>query len=144
MTTESAGIVELALEIAYQAHQGQRSFSGRPYILHPIRVMEQMSTDEERAVALLHDVVEDTDVTEVQLWDLFPRAVVYAVVALTHLEDEGYDRYIERIVQNSLARRVKLADLRDNTRIERIPKMTEGALKRLKKYHRAIRHLEQE
>lgn len=137
-------LVEAALTLAYRAHSGQTSFSGRPYILHPIRVMEAMHSDYGRCTALLHDVLEDTATTEQDLREWFPDVVVDAVVSMTHLEDESYEDYVERVAQNSLATAVKLADLRDNTRIERIPRMTDGAFRRLKKYHRAIRRLEQE
>jgi (p)ppGpp synthase/HD superfamily hydrolase len=137
--------LENALTIAFEAHSGQTTFAGRPYIFHPIRVMEQMETDEERCVALLHDVVEDTDVPLEMLAKWFSKDVVDAVKALTHIEGVPYETYIENFVtRNRLAAKVKLADLRDNIRIERLPKISDGALRRTKKYHKAIQRLKRQ
>lgn len=139
---EHETLLERALRLACWAHQGQKSFSGRPYIFHPIRVMEQQSTWRARVVALLHDVVEDTDVTlqQIEEWFLDPD-IVEALDRLTHRDGEPYDDYVERVAQNPLATRVKLADLQDNLRVERIPKMTKGAVRRLTKYHLARQRL---
>ncbi|KKN31478.1 hypothetical protein LCGC14_0823510 [marine sediment metagenome] len=136
--------VETALDIAYEAHKGARTFSGKPYILHPIRVMEQMDTDEERVIALLHDVLEDTETTEEELREHFSTRIVGQIKVLTHLPDEPYEDYIGRVALYATSTKIKLADLRDNTRIERIPRMTDGALKRLQRYHGAIRRLERQ
>lgn len=134
--------LENALTIAYEAHSGQKSFAGRPYLFHPMRLMEQMHTDTERCVALLHDVVEDSDVPLEQLAKWFSPEIVEAVGHLTHKEGVPYMEYIDGVAQNQLASKVKLADLRDNMRVERIPKMTDSAFNRLQKYHKAIRRLQ--
>lgn len=133
--------LENALTLAFEAHSGQKSFAGRPYLFHPIRLMEQMDTDIERCVALLHDVVEDSDVPLECLAKWFPDEVINAVDHLTHKDGVPYMDYIDRVARNQLASKVKLADLRDNMRVERIPKMTDNAFRRLQKYHKAIQRL---
>lgn len=104
-----------AYEIALAAHEGQTRWGGEPYISHPLAVSKMVMTPEEKVVALLHDVVEDTDVT---LEDLeqhgFGDRIIRAVDALTHREGEEYYHYIERLSGNDIAIEVKLADLRHN------------------------------
>lgn len=130
--------IERALTVALSAHRGQVDKAGAPYILHPLRLMAQMDTESEQLTALLHDVVEDSDYT---LEDLrlegVPGDVLEALKLLTHQQGEAYDGYIKRIKGNPLARKVKLADLADNMRLERIPNPTPQDLERLEKYRRA-------
>jgi (p)ppGpp synthase/HD superfamily hydrolase len=130
--------LERALGIALEAHAGQESKDGLPYILHPLRLMARMQTDDERIAAMLHDVVEDSAVT---LEDLraagFSEPVLEAVRLLTHEEGIGYDEYVERLRANPLARKVKLADLEDNSDIRRLSGLEEKDVERLRKYHRA-------
>ena len=110
-----------AMCIAYEAHEGQRDQSGVPYIFHPMHVAERVGDDEYAiCVALLHDVVEDTDWTLERLSELFPDAVVQAVALLTHDPDVPYRAYLEPIRKNPLARRVKLADLEHNSDFTRL------------------------
>lgn len=158
--TKDMSLVERALVTAYENHFKQTDLAGCPYIFHPIRVMEQMDTDDERAVALLHDVLEDSDLPVEHLAKWFPENVVEAVVAVTKPprpeidEEEDWDPdevrealqmvymgYIEQVAQNPLATKVKIADLRDNIRVDRLPKMTKGNIVRLKKYHKALTFL---
>lgn len=134
--------LEKAIGIAAEAHTGQRDKAGAPYILHPLRMMLRMQTDEERIVAVLHDVVEDSD------WTLdglraegFSDAVVEAVDALTRQEGESYEAFVVRAGQLSLARRVKLADLEDNMDTTRLGAITEVDEARLARYERARQHL---
>lgn len=138
-------LVEKAIEIALKAHAGQKDKAGVPYVLHPLRLMMQMQTDEERMIALLHDVVEDSDVS---LDDFrragFPKGVIECVDLLTRRPADPYETFIERIKTHPLARRVKMADLRDNLSIDRIPHPTEADFARLEKYKKAIRFLESE
>ncbi len=103
-----------AMRFAYQAHHGQLDHNGVPYIFHPIHVAEQMEEEISCCVALLHDVLEDTQVTTEELSREFPRPVVEAVCLLTRREGEDYLSYIRRIRQNPVAVRVKLADLAHN------------------------------
>jgi len=104
-----------AIKIAYHAHEGTLDTSGTPYILHPVHLAEQMEDEYTTIVALLHDVVEDTDVTIEDLRrEGFPEAVLEAVVLMTHEEGVPYLEYVADIKKNHLARAVKLADLRHN------------------------------
>lgn len=106
-----------ALAIAIQAHAGQTDKAGLPYILHPLRVMLQMDTDVERIVAVLHDVIEDSDQTIFTLHDAgFSLEVVAAIDVLTRHAAETYEEFILRVKQSALATKVKLADLHDNLR----------------------------
>ena len=127
-----------AIEIAVQAHKGQTRENGLPYVLHPIRVMLHMETEPQMIVAILHDVVEDTETTLEELREEgFASEVIEALALLTHDKAVPYEDYIENIVSNPIARRVKLADLQDNMTLTEIPLMTEGKLRRLEKYHKA-------
>ncbi|MGE0133559.1 MAG: HD domain-containing protein [Dehalococcoidia bacterium] len=134
--------LDTALAIAVEAHRGQVDKAGQPYILHPLRVMARLSTPEERLVAVLHDVVEDSPTT---LDDLraagFDEAVVRAVGFLTRREGETYEAFIERVDGDALARRVKLADLEDNMTLTRLRELDERAVERLQRYMRAYRRL---
>lgn len=107
--------VERAIEIAIEAHAGQRDRAGQPYILHPLRVMLAQDDDASRVVAVLHDVVEDSDWTPDDLRrEGFPEGIIVALDALTRREGEPYMDYIDRAGANQTAREVKIADLRDN------------------------------
>lgn len=131
--------LQRAIEIAVAAHRGQVRKGGTPYILHPLRLMLAVESDEERIAAVLHDVVEDTEVT---LRDLaqegFSAAVLDALSLLTHDDDQDYMDYIEEIKTNPLARAVKLADLKDNTNVFELPEIRPRDLERFAKYHRAF------
>lgn len=109
--------LEDAIILAAHAHRGQAypSPEGEPYILHPLRVMLQLEAASERIVAVLHDIVEDTPYTLASLREAGYRDdILDAIDHLTHRENETYAAYIERVAQNSIARRVKLADLSEN------------------------------
>jgi (p)ppGpp synthase/HD superfamily hydrolase len=109
-----------ALEIAYNAHEGQTDKAGASYILHCLRVAKSMSTDEEKIVALLHDVVEDTDMTHEELYrNGFSPSVLDAVYAITRQADESYNSYMKRVAANDLAYTVKVADMWDNSNVSR-------------------------
>lgn len=130
--------VTKAIEIAARAHAEQTDKVGKPYILHPLRLMMQFDTEIEQIAAVLHDVVEDSTYT---LDDLrtegFSAAVIEIVDLLTHRDKDSYEHYIERIRTNPVARRVKLADLADNMDIKRLDQLTTKALARLERYHKA-------
>jgi (p)ppGpp synthase/HD superfamily hydrolase len=111
--------------------------AGMPYAAHPEFVASQMDTDTERAVAWLHDVVEDTSVTLADLKQVFPREITDAVDAITKRADEAYDSYIARVKNNPVARKVKLADLRHNMDTSRLRKVSAGDSARLAKYRYA-------
>ena len=104
-----------AMRIAYKAHHGQLDYNGIPYIFHPIHLAEQMDDEFSCCVALLHDVVEDTDVTLEELMEIFPPEVTDAVALMTHSADTDYFDYVRAIKENPIARKVKLADLAHNS-----------------------------
>lgn len=125
---------ELAFQIAKKAHSKQVDKAGKDYILHPMKVASYMDTDTEKAVAYLHDVLEDTNVTEDELRNMFPNEIVDGVITLTHRKDESYFEYIFRVSTSKLAKKVKAADLY----ITRIKEPTKTDYKRLEKYKKAI------
>lgn len=134
--------VSTALMVANRAHSGQFDKGGQPYIRHPMRVSAAMHSDDERIVALLHDVVEDSDITLGDLRrDGFSDAVVDAVDALTRRRHEVYSAYILRVAANPLAVAVKVADLADNMDLSRIPNPQPRDYARLGKYGEALRVL---
>ncbi|MCB0028900.1 MAG: hypothetical protein KDE28_13385 [Anaerolineales bacterium] len=138
-----ATLLEKAILLATQAHQGQRQKDGSPYILHPLHLMAQLDGTDAQLVAVLHDVVEDTAITMTDLVDLgLPDAVIAALQLLTHDEAVPYEAYIRQIADNPLARRVKLADLTHNMDIRRLPAVTAKDLARLQKYHQAWQFLQ--
>lgn len=106
---------EDALEIALRAHRGQKDKVGEPYIRHVVRVAERVDGDDARVVALLHDVLEDTDHTSDDLRAAgVGEPLLGALELLTRRDDEEYDAYVAEIAANPLARAVKLADIADN------------------------------
>lgn len=104
-----------AMQIAYQAHHGQVDKAGVPYVLHPVHLAEGMEDEVSACVALLHDVVEDTEWTFAMLEAEFPPEVTDALRLLTHADEESYMDYVRRIKGNAVARRVKIADLKHNS-----------------------------
>ena len=109
-----------AMNLAYNAHHGQFDKGGVPYIFHPIHLAESMDDEISTCVALLHDTVEDTDVTLEELAREFPKEVVEAVALLTHDENVEYFDYVRMIKTNPIATKVKLADLAHNGDPKRI------------------------
>ncbi len=134
---------DAALHIAEQAHNGQTDKSGRPYIEHPLRVSAKFTQPTYKCIALLHDVLEDSDYTPDDLRVAgISDQVVEAVEALTHLKHEPRDDYYERIKKNPLALAVKLADIEDNTHPGRLALLDQETRTRLeKKYAEAKRKL---
>lgn len=136
-------ILDRAKAIATSAHEGQVDKAGKPYIEHPIRVMNMGKTVDEKIVGVLHDVVEDSEWTfEMLEKEGMPKEVVDALKCVTKLsEDEDYDHFIARVKTNPLAVKVKLNDLKDNMDITRLGKVTEKDLPRLNKYIWAYKQL---
>lgn len=131
-----------AIEIANRAHTGQVDKAGSPYILHPLRVMLSRENDLERICAVLHDVIEDSDIT---LDDLrnegFSQEVIAVLDCLTKRDGENYDEFISRILKNETACHIKLADLYDNMNLDRIENPTEKDKARIKKYQKAANRI---
>lgn len=133
--------IEKAIALAATAHAGQLDKGGQPYILHPLRVMFRVTTDEQRMAAVLHDIVEDTSVTFEDLEAQgFPASVVEAVRALTKLPGESRLAAAERAAANPIALAVKLADNAENMDLSRIANPTEKDFARLREYE-AVREL---
>ena len=131
--------LERAIAIAVEAHRGQVDKAGVPYILHPLRVMLKLSTEEERIVGVLHDVVEDTPWTFESLErEGFAPSVIDALRSVTRKDSESYEEFVLRASRDPIGRRVKLADLMDNSDPSRIENPTEADLQRMAKYARAI------
>lgn len=129
--------LEDAIVLAARAHRGQLDKGGQPYILHPLRVMNEVSGAEAKMAAVLHDVVEDTPVTLARLRAAgFSETVVRAVDALSRRPGEDYLEYVERAGRNRIARQVKLADLRDNLAPARLGLFAEEHRRRLRKKYR--------
>lgn len=128
-----------AIEIANRVHTSQVDKGGHPYIDHSIRVMNQMESVEEKIVAVLHDVIEDGGIILDELKSQgFSDAEIEAIDLLTHKPEMSYEAYIEGIRGNPLAKKVKLADLRDNMDLSRIPNPTAKDIERVEKYQRAL------
>jgi len=138
-------LIETSLTIALRAYAGKVDKAGREYILHPLRVMAKMKTDEEMSAALLHDVLEDSEITAEELHtEGIPAQVVEAVQYLSKHENEDYQDFVARLKKNGLAAKVKLADIEDNIDVLRLNSLGENDLARIKKYHSAWRFLMEE
>ena len=135
--------LERALQIAVQAHAGQKDKSGAAYIFHPIRVMMRCTSPEAKIVGLLHDVVEDTAMTFEELEaEGFSVDVLAALRLLTHASEVPYEDYIQQVKTHPIATEAKLADLENNMDIRRLQEVDEKAAKRFKKYLAAYRELQ--
>ena len=132
-----------ALLLSFNAHKDQIDKGGLPYVYHPFHLAEQMDTEEAVTVALLHDVVEDTDYTIEDIIAMgFPKSVTDALVLMTHDDTTPYMDYVAKIKSNPIAKAVKLADLRHNSDTSRLDIIDEKVLRRVQKYHDAITLLE--
>ena len=135
-------LLEKAIAIAVDAHRGQKDRYDAPYILHPLRVMSRLQSPTEKTVAVLHDVVEDTDWTFEDLRDEgFPEPILEALDCLTKRDGEPYEKLVKRSAANPLARRVKIADLEDNMDVRRLPQISPKDSGRFRKYLAAWRTL---
>jgi len=135
-------LLQKAIDLAHQAHAQQVDKGGQPYINHPLRVMAKMETLQEKIVAVLHDVVEDSDLTlEDLLVQGFPADIVDSIAALTKIAGEEYETYLQRVMENAIALRVKIADMTDNLDISRIPHPTAKDWQRLNKYQQILPRL---
>jgi len=135
-------LCDLALQIAIRAHEGQKDKSGRDYIMHPIRVAERCKSPKAKIVALLHDTIEDTDVTTDFLRKQgFPEEITEGVLSVTKREGETYEDFVRRAAQNPLGKEVKKADLEDNMDIRRLKEITDEDVERMRKYLRAWQYL---
>lgn len=139
---ESARLLDKAAMICVTKHAGQRDKMGCAYFQHPMRVAMRCHTDEEKMVALLHDTIEDTDVTaEYLLAEGFPQEIVDGVLSVTKREGENYQDFVARAKKNPIGRIVKLHDLEDNLDVFRLDTLTPDMAARYTKYLAAHRFL---
>ncbi len=132
--------LEDAVALAREAHHGVNDKAGRPYIEHPLRVMARVHSVEEQMAAVLHDTLEDTDVTaEVLRAEGCPEAVVLAVLALTKREGEAYEDFVQRAAANPIARAVKIADVADNSDETRLAKLPPEQATRLREKYAKVK-----
>lgn len=132
---ESAKLLDKAAEICITKHCGQRDKVGAAYFQHPMRVAMRCHSDDEKIVALLHDTIEDTDVTVEYLLDQgFPQYIIDGILSVTKRDGESYEEFVARAAQNPLGRVVKLHDLEDNLDIFRLDSVSPEMAARLSKY----------
>lgn len=132
-----------ALKLSFEAHKNQIDKSGIPYVYHPFHLAEQMIDEDTTIVALLHDVVEDTDYSLDDLSSIgFSDKIIDAISLMTHDKNIPYMDYVAQIAKNLVAKAVKLADLRHNSDLTRLDAVTDKDLKRMEKYKKAIALLE--
>ena len=135
---------KMALQLCFEAHKEQVDKSGMPYVFHPFHLAEQMQTEETTVVALLHDVVEDTDYTIDDLKNMgFGKTITDAIALMTHADGVDYMDYVRAIKNNPIAKAVKLADLKHNSDLTRLNVVDEKALNRKEKYSKAMKLLEE-
>lgn len=137
------GHLNQAIALAAEAHDGQTDKGGSAYILHPLRVMAKMQSDQDRIVAVLHDVAEDCPMYPLtSLRRAFGHEVGDALDAITKRDGEPYETYLSRVASNPIARRVKMADIADNCDLSRLGREpTVEDAKRLAKYQEAAGYL---
>lgn len=133
--------VKFAMEFSRRIHRGQKDKGGNEYWKHPQAVADMVSTNDEKAAALLHDSVEDTCVSIDVIKLLFGNEIAEAVDYLTHPEGMDYMDQIKRLAVNDIARNVKMADLKNNMDLKRLPNVTEYDIARTEKYKKAYEYL---
>lgn len=135
-------LTKKALHVCFDAHKDQLDKAGAPYVFHPFHLAEQMPDELTTVCALLHDVVEDSGMTLVEMANMgFPAEVIEALSLLTHDTKTDYMDYVRAIAENPIARRVKIADLKHNCDISRFDMVDDGVEKRVQKYRKALRIL---
>ena len=132
-------LTKKALKISFKAHKDQVDKSGLPYVYHPFHLAEQMNDENSTCVALLHDVVEDTDISLDDLAsDGFPAEVIEALTLMTHNDNVPYMDYVRKIKTNPIATKVKQADLEHNSDLTRLDNVDDAALERKNNYRQAL------
>lgn len=149
MTTERHTEYLMALKLAFRFHGGQTDKGGTEYVLHPLTVADKLCRIEDKIVAVMHDLIEDTEVSLSYLHALgFKKDIIAAIDAISkrsgNLPREAYNDYITRVMSNSIARRVKMADLTDNMDTSRLDVMSDVDHRRMQKYRRVYSELKGE
>ena len=136
--------LQRAIEIALEAHKGALDKGGNPYILHPLRLMLQMDSEEEMIVAILHDVVEDSEKWSFNKLQAegFSKKIINSLRSITkENENEDYEKFIDRSIRDKIGRKVKIADISDNLDISRLKEVTDKDILRINKYKKALEKL---
>ena len=132
-------LTKKALKLCFEKHRDQVDKTGLPYVFHPFHLAEQMNDEVSTVCALLHDVVEDTDVTFNDLIEMgYPDEVISALTLLTHDDNVPYMDYVKKISTNETAKKVKIADLKHNSDITRLDCIDDYAKARNQKYKQAL------
>lgn len=135
-------LTKKALKLCFEVHKNQVDKTGLPYVFHPFHLAEQMDDELSTVCALLHDVVEDSDVTFDELSEMgFPSEVIDVLRLLTHEDGVPYMDYVREIKKNPVATKVKIADLKHNSDLTRLDEVDEWAIKRNQKYKEALKIL---
>ena len=135
-------MLEKAARLMFEMHKGQTDKSGQPYFLHPIRVALNCDTPDQKIVAFLHDILEDTPMTPDNLKDLgFSAELIEAIQSVTRTEGESYDEFIARCSLNSIGRYVKIRDLKDNLNVTRLQELDPSSADRINRYLKALQFL---
>ena len=136
---KNENLLSLAYKIAQESHKGAVDKGGHDYILHPVAVASMVCENDEKIVALLHDVIEDSDMTLENLREYgFPEKIISAVDAISKRREESRKFYLHRLKSNPLARIVKIADLKHNCDLSRIKNPTKRDIIRTQKYEKEI------
>ena len=131
-----------AITIACEAHQGQSSINGEPYILHPLRLLIKAKSNEERIIAILHDVIEKTNISLADLKNKgFDQNIISSIDSLSRRKRESYIEYIERVMQNKISVKIKLLDLADNIKIHSENNDNGIYDAKIKQYKNALKHI---
>lgn len=131
-----------ALELAFEKHKNQKDKSGIPYIYHPFYIATKMNNENEIVVALLHDVIEDTNTTINDLKNIgFNNDILDAVDCMTHYDGQDYHEYIKKLSKNPIALKVKIEDLKHNLDITRLTTITKEDEIRVKRYKSCLKYL---
>ncbi len=132
-------LTKKAMKLCFEKHKNQVDKSGIPYPFHPFHVAESMTNEYSTCVALLHDIIEDTDTSVKDLLDIgFPNEVVEAIKLMSHDTSVDYFEYVKGLKSNSLCKAVKLSDLKHNSDLSRLSVITDDDLKRVEKYKKAM------
>ena len=133
---------EIAMKIAVTNHYGQKDKGSKPYILHLIHVMNNVEGLDVKIVAILHDILEDTNITKDDLLNHgFSEFLVDTICLLTKPKQQEYMTYIKNVSKNMIAKKVKMADLKHNMDLTRLENITERDLSRVNKYFKAYKYL---
>jgi len=133
--------IALAEMIAKHAHKGQKDSQGQPYYQHPIAIAKRVRTEDEKIVALLHGVLEHSDILITTIRNLFGSVIADAVRAASRMEGESFEAYLRRIKKNPLATTVKLTDFEYAIAVARLPGASQGAIRKAQQYKDARDYL---